>query len=312
MLAVMKMGRDQKFCKEILESVNINAERIHKIDISGQKKVFFITVNDVEYVFKMIEVTPVIEQEYEGNVSEISFLSIQKKEALNEKIERVKRELEMAKKCPILPQLKLLDGYRIYEEEGEFYLFYIEEKFEGITLKQYCYNHMLSIEEVLDFIEQMTKNIEIMYSNGYIHRDLTPRNIIFHDGKYRVIDGGLCRYIHDDAKLTRTPDLVGTPRYASSEQFKRPSDFAWDFRTDLFPLGLIGIEMFVEGAKEFNEDHLRDMDYIYSKWKPKNKKNNYAFSKLIVRLSNENVARRFDNFKEIYDLLNELKRMECE
>lgn len=302
------MSYEKKFVLEILKSNNIIPTKITKANISGQKKVFFITIGTDDYVFKMIDITPnELIDEYDGNISEFDEYQEDKNYILQEKITRIKNELNMAKKCKILPQLKLLDDYKTYEEDDGIYLYFIEERFKGLTLESFYKHRDFNINQVLDFIAQMVEIIQIMYNNKYIHRDIKPLNIIVFNNKYQLIDGGLCKNLSDELNITRTPDFIGTYRYAAPEQEKRTSNFEWDFTTDLFPVGLIAIELFIKEARKYSEEHLRDMEYIFEKWKTENLSINHVFSKLIVKLCSTNRARRFNDFEEIYSVLNQLK-----
>lgn len=304
------MSYEKNFAKKILNSEGIDPKHIKKANISGQKKVFFINVEGTEYVFKMVNITPIeIDDEFEENYDFSDDIKKEKQLIVNEKIERIKNELQMAKNVSILPQLKLIDQYKIYVDDDEYYLYYIEEKFEGVPLSDLYKKSTFSINEVIDFIEQLVNSIETMYNCKYIHRDIKPLNIIVENGKYKLIDGGLCKYLEEDNNLTRTPDFIGTYRYAAPEQEKRTSNYNWDFTTDLYPVGLIAIELFIKSAREYSEEHLKDLEFIYEKWKSDDKKANLLFSKVISRLSSPNRAKRFNNFEDIYLLLNELKKM---
>lgn len=304
------MSYEKNFAKKILNSEGIATTHIKKANVSGQKKVFFINVDGIEYVFKMVNITPIeVDDEFEENYDFPDDIKKEKQLIVNEKTARIKNELQMAKNVSILPQLKLIDQYKIFVDDDEYYLYYIEEKFDGVPLSNLYKRSTFSINEVIDFIEQLVNSIEIMYNCKYIHRDIKPLNIIVQNGKYKLIDGGLCKYLEEDNNLTRTPDFIGTYRYAAPEQEKRTSNYNWDFTTDLYPVGLIAIELFIKGAREYSEEHLKDLEFIYEKWKSDDKKANLLFSKVISRLSSLNRAKRFNNFEDIYLLLNELKKM---
>ena len=70
-----------------------------------------------------------------------------------------------------------------------------------------------------------------------MHRDIKPANVLFHNGMARVkiTDFGLARAV-DDASLTQSGIIAGTPQYMSPEQARGD---AINASTDLFSLGSV-------------------------------------------------------------------------
>jgi serine/threonine protein kinase len=74
------------------------------------------------------------------------------------------------------------------------------------------------------------------HERGVIHRDIKPSNLLLDSqGKLFVADFGLARG-ETDINLTRTGELLGTPRYMSPEQAAGRQG-AIDTRTDIYALG---------------------------------------------------------------------------
>jgi serine/threonine-protein kinase len=91
--------------------------------------------------------------------------------------------------------------------------------------------------EVLRISSQIAAGLAAAHAQGLVHRDIKPANILLEQGIERVTitDFGLARAI-DDASLTRTGVLAGTPAYMSPEQARGE---VVDNRADLFSLGSV-------------------------------------------------------------------------
>jgi eukaryotic-like serine/threonine-protein kinase len=93
----------------------------------------------------------------------------------------------------------------------------------------------LEVKEVLRIARQAASGLAAAHAQGVVHRDVKPANILLEDSMDRVLlsDFGLARTV-DDATLTRSGTLAGTPHYMSPEQ---ASGQSVDQRSDLFSLG---------------------------------------------------------------------------
>ncbi len=101
-----------------------------------------------------------------------------------------------------------------------------------------------------DIIRQICLGLEAAHSEGVIHRDLKPQNIMVDSqGRVYLMDFGLARSM-ELVGMTRTGALLGTPAYMSPEQAKGEK---LDARTDLFSLGVIFYEL-VTGILPYQAD----------------------------------------------------------
>ena len=95
----------------------------------------------------------------------------------------------------------------------------------------------LDVKDVLRIGMQAALGLAAAHAQGLVHRDVKPANILLETNVDRVMltDFGLARAV-DDATLTRTGIIAGTPQYMSPEQ---ANGDAVDHRSDLFSLGSV-------------------------------------------------------------------------
>ena len=93
----------------------------------------------------------------------------------------------------------------------------------------------LPLQETLRIAEQIAAGLAAAHAQGLVHRDIKPANILLEDGVERlaITDFGLARAV-DDATMTRSGVIAGTPQYMSPEQARGESI---DHRSDLFSSG---------------------------------------------------------------------------
>jgi serine/threonine protein kinase/tetratricopeptide (TPR) repeat protein len=160
----------------------------------------------------------------------------------------------------------------------------------------------LPVERALNIAQQLCEALDAAHSEGVVHRDLKPQNILMgkNDHVY-VVDFGLAKSLEaSSAGMTRTGQYLGTPRYMAPEQVEaKPVDN----RTDLYALGLILFEM-VTGDEPFKGDSTLQIMYRRVKEKPPNPKNlnpelpDYLV-RIILRCLEREPSRRYANAAEV-------------
>ncbi|HEY2760341.1 MAG TPA: protein kinase, partial [Pirellulales bacterium] len=95
----------------------------------------------------------------------------------------------------------------------------------------------LGTAEILRVSIQIAAGLSAAHAQGLVHRDIKPANILLEDGveRLKITDFGLARAA-DDASLTRTGVIAGTPQFMSPEQARGE---LIDSRSDLFSLGSV-------------------------------------------------------------------------
>ena len=121
--------------------------------------------------------------------------------------------------------------------DGTNYL--VMELVEGETLAARLKEGPLTITEALRYGMQIADALVAANARGMVHRDLKPANIMLASFGVKVLDFGLAK-MEQDAALTMSKALMGTPAYMSPEQTEGSEA---DARSDLFALGLVLYEM---------------------------------------------------------------------
>jgi tetratricopeptide (TPR) repeat protein/predicted Ser/Thr protein kinase/TolB-like protein len=95
-------------------------------------------------------------------------------------------------------------------------------------------------DEAVEIVEQICLALDAAHSEGVVHRDLKPHNVMLAaDGRVVVMDFGIARSLQASS-MTQTGAMLGTPDYMSPEQVKGESV---DARADLFALGVMFYQM---------------------------------------------------------------------
>ena len=108
---------------------------------------------------------------------------------------------------------------------------------DGSLLQRIEKTGPLETDEVVCIGMQIAKGLSAAHERGIVHRDVKPANVLLESGVDRamVTDFGLARVV-DEATMTRSGAISGTPQYMSPEQAKGES---LDQRSDLFSLGSV-------------------------------------------------------------------------
>ncbi|HKD14264.1 MAG TPA: serine/threonine-protein kinase, partial [Candidatus Angelobacter sp.] len=152
--------------------------------------------------------------------------------------------------------------YDILEENDQ--LFLVMELIEGESLACRLRRGPLPIQEAAQTMLNILSALEAFHRAGIVHRDLKPSNIVLSPQGTKVLDFGLAKETSlkkldpEGSTLTSGTSagtFLGTPRYASPEQFLGESA---DERSDVFSLGVVFFEM-LTGETPFTGESFVDI-----------------------------------------------------
>lgn len=111
----------------------------------------------------------------------------------------------------------------------------------GGTLSDVLDSGPLPLERTVELFTQVARGLSYAHQRGVVHRDLKPGNILLDDeGNACLTDFGLAKLMGDEADLTKSGHIVGTPVYMAPEQLRGER---LDHRSDLYSLGIILYQM---------------------------------------------------------------------
>jgi Tol biopolymer transport system component len=153
-----------------------------------------------------------------------------------------------AKAVARLNHPNILPIYSFGQEGG---LSYIAMRYVGEGTLKDRLGPPLDIETALDILRQIGQALDYAHSQGIIHRDVKPSNVLIAAGHTQapgggnwvlLADFGLARMVESASQLTKSGVGVGTPAYMSPEQGQGTPV---DARSDLYSLGVVLYEMLI-------------------------------------------------------------------
>src|SRR6266513_4871923 len=131
------------------------------------------------------------------------------------------------------------------EQDGE--CFYAMELVEGETLEaRVRRDGPMPLALALEVIEQAARALAVAEACGVVHRDIKPSNLMLESDasealRVKVIDYGVAKVIGPQAELgaeQTQAGFIGTPAFASPEQFAGAGQSPIDTRSDIYSLGV--------------------------------------------------------------------------
>jgi len=230
--------------------------------------------------------------------------------------------------------------HEIGEDGGRGFI--VMQYVEGETLAARIERQPLAPHEVLSVACQLADALAAAHSVGLIHRDIKPHNIMLTpEGRLKVLDFGLATrsaaglpagaarhapapaaeglgrgsgVAGGQAKTlslrSETGALVGTLQYMSPEQVRGE---ALDVRTDVFSFGSVMFEA-VTGRPLFARENASDTMEAIKKEPapplgPRAGEPSAELQRIVLKCLEKERGARYDSAKELFEALDELRRM---
>nr|WP_299444571.1 serine/threonine-protein kinase [uncultured Rhodospira sp.] len=117
--------------------------------------------------------------------------------------------------------------------------FIVMEYVDGPSLKDLIGERTFTDDEIRLLRDKLAAALDEVHQRGVVHRDISPDNILFHEGKLdqpRIIDFGIAR--QEAVATVIGGSFAGKYRYASPEQLGDHGGQV-DGRSDIYSLGLV-------------------------------------------------------------------------
>jgi Tol biopolymer transport system component len=154
--------------------------------------------------------------------------------------ERFLREIRIAANLNHPHILALFDS-----GEADGFLYYVMPYIKGQTLRDRIDKEVeLPIPETVRIVRAVVDALAFAHSEGVVHRDIKPDNVMLTGGHAVVADFGIAKAVSEStgsSKVTTAGVALGTPAYMAPEQ--AAADPQIDHRADIYAVGAMTYEL---------------------------------------------------------------------
>ncbi len=213
----------------------------------------------------------------------------------------VRRFQREALSASSLSHPNIVEIYDVGEDDGSYYI--VMEFVEGKTLKQLIKKRgILTVEEVVDIMLQVTDAMAVAHDSLIIHRDLKPQNVmISEDGGIKITDFGIAMALNS-TQLTQTNSVMGSVHYLPPEQ---ASGKGATLKSDIYSLGIMMYELLTgrlpfkgENAVEIALKHLKEE---LPSVRVENPNIPQSLDNIVRKAAAKNPKNRYNNARELYE-----------
>lgn len=234
--------------------------------------------------------------------------------------DRLTRFIREARAASSLNHPNIITIYEIDEVDGAHFI--ATEFIDGKTLNALIAEDRLSREFALNIAVQIASALAEAHSEGIIHRDIKPDNIIVRsNGLAKILDFGIAKFVGseslelpDDSDLinssilqaTNSGSILGTPHYMSPEQAKGAEIGA---ATDIFSFGVMLYEMFA-GELPFHGKTAKEIRKAILEDEPKSLPETVdeKIARIIFKCIEKDTTDRYRTIKEVLFDLTEVSK----
>jgi serine/threonine-protein kinase len=185
-------------------------------------------------------------------------------------------------------------------EKQENVFFIVMEFVPGETLESIiARDGTLDVSLALDYTCQICNAVDHAHTQGVLHRDLRPSNVIVSDnGRLKVADFGTSRFLEIAAYGTT---VIGSPPYMAPEQFHGKAVFA----SDIYSLGVTMYQM-LTGVLPYDAPAPVDLDRLMrgdllSAPRLKNPKIPKAINDIVLKAMAPQIRARYQRASDLLD-----------
>ena len=183
-------------------------------------------------------------------------------------------------------------------EKQENVFFIVMEYVQGETLEHIIESQgALDVNRALDFTCQICNGVDHAHSQGVIHRDLRPANVLVTDNDMvKVADFGTSRFLEIAAHGTT---VIGSPPYMAPEQFHGKAVFA----SDVYSIGVTVYQM-LTGSLPYDTPAPQDIERLMrgellSPPRAKNQRVPKAINDIVLKAMAPDVTARYQRASDV-------------
>lgn len=196
---------------------------------------------------------------------------------------------------------------------GTVFHYIVLEYMPGGDLSKYCRNNKLSVQQCLDYLEQICAGISHAHKKNIIHRDIKPQNLLLTEDRsiVKIADFGVARFGDSDSPVTRVGTNVYAPPEHSPMLAGMTQSLAFSELTpaaDIYSLAKSAFVLFTSESPRFLSNHpVEALPHAFRQetWAPE-------LVKILRRATQNDPRNRYQDVNDFWKDLSALRLLEDE